>query len=749
MKKIKAVSSCLSIAVFLFSGFLVHGSSAEGSFKKVPHRVPGVTAKVRIDGILNEEVWQEALVLKLDYEVEPGENIEPPVKSEVLLAYGPGHLYVAFRAYDPYPQAIRARFTDRDHIWEDDYVGIILDTFNDSRRSYDFYCNPYGIQADQIQGMIGKAQTEWDAIWDSAGRINEEGYVVEMAIPFSSLRFQRKGEEHDQVWGIDAVRSYPRNLSHLIGLFPRDRSNNCYMCQADKIVGFKGARPGKRLELDPTLSTIYTQERESFPEGKFVKKTGRVEPGLTARWGFTSNLTLSTALNPDFSHVEADAAQLDINTQFALFYQEKRPFFLEDASIFKSRFIPVHTRTIADPDWGVKVTGKEGANAIGFFSVQDHVTNLLFPGPQGSQSTSLGMNNLSSVLRYRRDIGKASNLGVVVTDRQGEDYFNRLAGIDGDLRITKRDRIMFQFIGTQTRYPAQVADDFNQQQGDFYGTAFDFVYSHGTEHIEFWGEYQQITPDFRSDLGFIPQAGFRYIDVGGGYIWRHNPGHWYTRLNIGTGYSIEKDHHDNLLSRSYKGWLKFNGPAQSFLNMILNIGTRSFLGIEFDDTRLDFDAGLRPSGSLHLRIRGIVGDQIDFANVQQGRRFMVNPIMQYNIGRHLFLGLDHIFERLNVEAGRLYTANISNVRLVYQFSRRAFLRTICQYVNYDYNQDLYSSYIEPKFRHFFSQVLFSYKINPQTVLFLGYSDDHYGDQDIPLTQNNRTFFLKIGYALIL
>lgn len=746
MKKVNRLWFCMFFLFLLFSVGSAPVLGVENDSKKLPHRIPEVTSKIKIDGILDEKEWEGAKVLTLNYEVEPGENIAPPVKTQVLLVYGAKHLYVGFRAYDPDPAKIRARVTDRDNIFHDDYVGIVLDTFNDSRLTHNFYCNPYGIQADRIL-TIDQGAASWDAIWGSAGRINKEGYCVEIAIPFTSLRFQ--GKKGDQVWGIDAVRSFPRSLSHMIGLFPRDRSNNCYMCQADKVIGFTGARPGKNLEFDPTLSGIYTQEREDFPDGKFVKKNDKVEPGLTVRWSFTPNLTLNAAFNPDFSHVEADVAQLDINTQFALYYPERRPFFLEGSSIFQSRFYAIYTRTVAEPEWGIKLTGKEGKHAIGFFTARDAITNLIIPSSQNSRLISLDMKNISTALRYRRDIGRSSNIGIVITNREGEDYYNRVAGIDGDIRFTRKDRLWFQYIGSQTRYPDEVVNNYNQPSGKFNGGALDFLYRHSTRNVYLYAHYQDVTPNFRADAGFADQTGTKLYDVGGRYIWRQNPGHWYTTLTAGSGYFYMSDYNDQLLRKYFRSWINYSGPLQSYISLQTNFGKNTYGGKEFDENYLNFFSQVRPSGSLLLWLSGTFGDRIDYTNVQDGTRVTLSPGVRYNLGRHLDIELGHTYERLNVEAGKLYTANISNIQLVYQFSRRAFLRTILQYVNYKYNVQLYSFPRDPEFKHLFSQVLFSYKINPQTVLFLGYSDDYYGYSIIPLKQNNRTFFLKIGYALVL
>lgn len=733
------------IIVFIFMVYVIP-LAVTGA--KVPFPVPAATSKVKIDGVLDEDAWDQALVLELKYEVKPGENIAPPVKTEVLLLYGKSHFYAAFRAYDPDHSAIRARIRDRDNVSGDDWVGISLDTFNDQRRAYSFICNPLGVQADEIASAEGGGEA-WDAIWNSAGRINKQGYVVEMSIPFSSLRFQRKSNNQEQVWGIDAVRSYPRSVRHLISLFPWDRSNNCYMCQAEKLVGFAGATPGKNIELDPTLYSIFTQERENFPAGDFVEKEKKLDPGITARWGFTPNLTLSAAVNPDFSNVEADIPQLDINTRFAIYYPEKRPFFLEGASIFNTRFQAVHTRTLADPDWGIKVTGKEGKNAIGFFSVRDHITNLLVPGSQGSRSTSMAMNTQGSVLRYRRDVGKASTLGILVTDREGDDYFNRVAGVDGDLKITPKDRIRFQFLGSQTRYPGDIADKYAQPEESFWGRALDLYYHHDTRSFDWYAGYTDVNAKFRADIGFMPQAGFRTMDAGLSHTWNRPRGYWFTVLTVGSGYNLEKDHDDNLLSKGLIFQLNYIGPAQSYLNVYTNFGKRTYGGIEFDDNNITFNGAYRPSRTFELFFNGVLGDGIDFDNIRQGNRFQLSGFVKLKFGRHLEMALNHTYERFKVDAGKLYTANISYSRLVYHFNRRTFLRVFLKYIDYKYNTDLYIASIDPDFEHLFSQVLLSYKINPRTVLFLGYSDDYYGDQTVALTQSNRTFFIKVGYALVL
>jgi len=731
----------LGLTVFIFFHY-----PAQAEPKKNQHyRVPRVNSKIKPDGILDEEVWKKALVIELNYEVRPGENIEPPVKTEVLLAYSKTHLFIGFRAYDPEPEKIRSRFSDRDDLGNQDWVAVILDTFNDKRRSFDLLCNPLGMQTDFIE-VSGSGEGEWDAIWDSGGRINHQGYFVEMSVPFSSLRFQRK--EGDQVWGFDAVRSYPRSVRHHIGVFPRDRSNNCYLCQSVKLVGFKGAKPGKNLEFDPTLVGHIAREREDDNQGPFIEdKT--VEPGITARWGFTPNLTLSAAVNPDFSQVEADALQLDINEPFALFYPEKRPFFQEGSDFFSTRLNAVYTRTMRDPSWGMKLTGKEGANTIGAYMVRDTLTNLIFPGSQSSDSTSMSLHSSATVLRYRRDLGNKYTVGALFTNRQGDDYFNRLVSFDGDFRITARDRIMLQVMGSSTRYPGEVALEFDQQQEKFDDRAFDFLYSHNTRNLDWNIGYRDIGGNFRADLGFIPQVGFRSLSAGTNYTWYAKPGKWWTDFVLEGSYSQMTDDHGDLLNRDATAALTYEGPLEMHALAMFTYKREVYNGATFDLNRFYLHNCMNPIGTMHAGYTVAWGDNIDYANTRLGKRLNISSSMLYDIGLHLQLHLSHTFERMRVNSQRLYTANQGELRLTYQFNKRMFLRGILQYVDYQYNTAMYIDEIDPLYRHLFTQILLSYKINPQTVLFLGYTDNYRGYDNTGLPLADRKFFLKIGYALVM
>jgi len=708
-----------------------------------PLLVPRTASAIEVDGVLDEEAWQTALRVELNYEVRPGENVTPPVSTEVYLTYDDDRLYAAFRCHDPEPSAIRAHLRDRDTLGGDDWVALILDTFNDQRRSFDFIVTAQGVQFDQIEAQTGE-DPGWDAIWDAASKITSWGYAVEMAIPFSSLRFQRT--DGPQIWGFDAVRRYPRDHAYHIGTFPRDRSNNCYLCQSIKIQGFEDVRPGRSIEVDPTVIAFRTDTRPNFPGGGMEKEAQEGEVGVSASWGVTPNITFNVTANPDFSQVEADARQLDINEPFALFFPERRPFFTEGADFFAALENVIYTRTIREPSWGLKLTGKEGANTVGAYVMRDDITNLVFPGPQGSSATTMDTANTAAVLRYKRDFGSRYTAGLLATIRQGADYHNRVFGADLDFRFTPTNQVQLLVLRSSTEYPTDIQTAFDQPSGPQNDHLISFEYDHYTRTWGWWADYEEAGEHFRADLGYYPRVGYRNIEGGVLHTWNGKPGSWWSAIRAGAEYSYFGDRDGGLLDRSATLWLNYNGTMQSFLGLGVWRSREAFADEEYDITGGSVEGGFWPTGDVQIGASAIVGDQIDYANARLGSRLRISPWISYNLGRHLRFALNHNFERMRVNDARLYTANISQLTAVYQFSVRMFFRTILQYVNYGYNPDNYIFEQDAKDRRLFTQLLFSYKFNPRTVLFLGYADNYRGTEDYGLTQSNRTLFVKLGYA---
>lgn len=706
------------------------------------------TSEIKVDGVLDEKAWDDAVVIKLPYEWRPGDNIPPPAETDCLVTFDKDNFYVAFRCYDPDPSKIRAHLMDRDSIEtfiQDDHVYFLVDTFNDERRAFQFRSNPIGVQADAIfSDSVGYEDFSWDAIWNLAAKINEWGYAVEFAIPFNQLRFPRTSES--QTWGFSAGRSYPRFIRHRMSSHRMDRDISCIICQSNKITGIKGISPGLNLEFDPTLTSIRTDKKEDFPQGPM--KSGKVEadPGLTARWGITPNLILNATVNPDFSQVEADVAQLEVNTRFALRYPEKRPFFLEGADFFLTPFEAIFTRTVADPAGGLKITGKLGKNALGIFGVYDRINNLLFPSNQGSISTSLNQDVASGVFRYRRDIGQNSTLGALYTGRAAEDYFNHVAGVDGFLRISRTKQIRFQYLHSETKYPEDISLAFGQSRDTFGGYAFRTDFNHMGRSWLYAVGYRDLSPGFRADYGYIPRVDTRRIQ---GVIRRTEwgeKGDWYTQLNFAINGVVVYDHEGSLTDQLISPNVTYQGPLQSLVSISYVRDRELYRDKRYDLDQMEIYSEIKPASGFRFWIYGQFGDGIDYQNARKANALNIAPFAEFSLGRHVNITLQHALQRLTLMGSEIFEANLSQVRLIYNLNIRTFVRVTVQYLDVARDPALYLFPVSPKTKTFFTQFLFSYKLNPQTVLFLGYSDNYLGMTGIDVTQTDRTFFVKLGYA---
>jgi hypothetical protein len=742
-----AVKRTILISLYLFLILMLSVVSYAGETGRV-YRVKKTTANIEIDGHIIEKAWEDALVIPINNEILPGENVEAPVSTQCLVLYNDSNLYVGFKAFDPQAHLIRAHLSDHDNVVSDDYVAIILDTFHDQNRGFVFFCNPLGVQMDELFSDGGAAEDiYWDAIWYSAGHINDKGYEVEMAIPFRELQFQRSKKA--QTWGFALIRNWPRSQLHQITNFIHNRDNSCFLCQFPKLEGIEGVSPGRDIELDPTFTAHQTNTRENFPGSPIEKANPEFDIGISGQWGFTPNLTLSTTVNPDFSQVEADAVQLDINTQFTLEYPEKRPFFLEGIDFFSTQINGVHTRTLIDPSWGVKVSGKEGKNAIGLFVSRDEITYLLFPSAEGSEDTTLDQGSTATVLRFRRDIGKSSTLGFLLTDREGKNYHNRLAGLDGLFRISESDTIRFHLLGSSTRYPGNIAELYQQSTDNLTGYAAYFSYLRQTRTYGWEVIYKDFSPDFRSDLGFIPQVNYRTGIIGGNYVYWGGQGDFLTLLEARGEIHQIQDHHGKLLEREANMAVEIDLPLQSLFIITASTRKKVFNSLTFNQDFLDIFLKTQPTGGIYLNCRINLGDEVDYKHARPGKLFLIEPKTTLRFGKHLLVSLTYSYSHLNLEEGRLYSVHLLQSRLIYHLSKRTFLRGIIQYTDISRSPALYTDGADPVSKKLFTQFLFSYKINPRTVLFLGYSDTYQGLVDIDLAQTNRTFFLKIGYALTL
>ncbi|MDX1503647.1 MAG: DUF5916 domain-containing protein, partial [Thermoanaerobaculia bacterium] len=501
------------------------------------------------------------------------------------------------------------------------------------------------------------------------------------------------------------------------------------------------------LEIIPTVTGRRTEARPAGPSGPFVTTEERAEAGVTVRWGVTPNVSLNAAVNPDFSQVEADAARLDVNTRFALFFPEQRPFFLEGRDFFETPLALVFTRTVADPLAGAKLTGKQGRHAFGAFVAQDRINNLVLPGSQGSSLTTIDEEVSSGVLRWRRDVGEASTFGLLYTGREGESgYRNHLAGIDGLYRFRDSDSLRFQLVGSTTRYPDELALRFGQPTGDFAGHTLLASYQHVDADWAWTADYAEVHPEFRADAGFIPRVGIQRGSAGIERRFRGGDDRWYSNLFLFLGVDGTREY-----DGAWNEWgadlvFFYQGPLQSFVRVGLAPNQEFFDGVTYHNFRQGLSGGFQPSGSLEAELGVSWGETIDFANRRAADFVETSLELEFFAGRRVEGELELDRQVFDVAGGELFTLDIAQTRLVYHFNLRTFLRTILQYRQIDRDPALYTFPVAADDEELLTQLLFSYKLNAQSVVLVGYSDNHAGRGPLDLTQTDRTVFFKIGYA---
>lgn len=735
--------------IFILTSSVFSQTELSGTPDRPNYTTKGTQENIKIDGILDEPSWTQIEPIKVMYEWLPGDNIPAPVDTDFLVTFNEDYLYMAYRCYDPDPSQIRAHLMDRDAmetLIQDDHVWVIIDFFNDERRGFQFRVNPLGVQADANCIEMGRYYEDfsWDAIWNAAARITEWGWTVEIAVPFNQVRFPQTTDV--QTWGFSVGRSYPRSVRHRMTSHKRKRDIMCIFCQENKISGFQGMKTGLNLEIDPTLTANRTDKRLDFPAGEIDKGKINADPGLSLRWGITPNLILNAAVNPDFSQIEADVQELDINRRFAVQYPEKRPFFLEGADFFLTPFEAVFTRTVADPAGGFKFTGKMGRNAFGAFGTYDSINNLLFPSNQGSKSTSLDQDVTGGVFRFRRDIGEGSAMGILYTGRVADDYFNHVGGVDGAFRLSRSKILTLQYLRSRSNYSDPVSSGFAQEPDAFGGGALDFSFAHMGRDWMYSASYRDISPGFRADFGYIPRVDLRRANLSLSRSFWGRRGSWYNLLVVGMAGMRTYDYHGNLTDQNLSVNLRYQGPLQTAVMFMYSRGREFFAAKSFDQNQYVGFVEMKPFGGLRFSLTGVLGDSIDYSNLRKAAQVMLNPFVEFNLGKHFNVNLRHTFQRLRFEGDNVFTANLSQLKVIYNFNVRTFVRAIVQYMDLTRDPELYLFPVLAKTNTIFTQFLFSYKLNPQTVLFVGYSDNYLGYTGLDITQSNRTFFVKIGYA---
>ena len=709
-----------------------------------PHiDIPRLAANVQLDGRLDEPVWQQAYQLKVPWQFNPVANVPAAEETLVYLFEDGETLFVAFDARSTDPGLIRAYLHRRDQFYNDDYVGFAVDTAGDGNRAFQFFANPLGVQGDATINASNGEDFSYDAIFDTAGAVHEHGYVVEFAVPFSQLRFPRK--RGLQYWRFAFFRTHWADRRYQTISFPVDLNEQCFVCNYEPAQGMSDLQPGRQLQLVPSFTARHGR---SGLANAVEDSAADTEVGIEdMRWGITPDLSLNATFNPDFSQIEADIAQSAVNTAFVLFFPERRPFFLEGRDLFNTQINLVNTRNIADPDWGLKLSGKVGNNVYGLMSVRDEVTNFLLGGFESSTTTQLEQTNQSTVMRYRRDFQNASNLGVLATHRTGSGYNNTVIAADGTYRLGNQHTFEGQYARSRSELPQSLIDNHGQQQSsDDHAYRLQYRYRDDDWFVNL--DHRQIGADFAADLGFINS---RDLDRTNGSVgWRRQGQSGATVHHVNAGINFgdsTRATNGNLLWRGWGAFTNVGLPGDTWLSASFFTQQRRFQDTPFDLTNFNMSVSTRPRQGLSYRLNIQLGDQIDVANVQAADEFWMQHNLEYNLNQHWLLRLRHTYQELTVSGGRLFETHLTDMRLSYQFNLQSTL--LLTLINRN-TKRFRAQYIEPptnRSEGLDAQLRYSYQINPRSVAYLGYASSSFGDDEVAgLEQDTDSIFLKLTYA---
>jgi hypothetical protein len=713
-----------------------------------PMNVPRTDAPIAVDGNLGDAGWQGAAVIDKFYETSPSDNIPAKIRTVAYLTYDAKYFYIGIKADDPDPKRIRAPFVDRDGvIGTDDNIAVFLDTRNDKRSAIELRVNPRGIQGDGIfNDANGNEDFSPDFYYDTAAQITSEGWTAEFRIPFSSLRYS---SADPQTWNILVWRNWPREYRYAFHSAPIARNSNCLVCYTHPLTGFSGLPEASHFVAAPYV----TAQSQAHPEGELGTSLGDAEndadAGIDVKWNPSANHTVDFTLNPDFSQIEADVPQILVNQRFAVFYPEKRPFFLEGFDLFDTPLQVAYTRTITDPNAGVRATGKFGGTAYTFLTTQDDGGGYtIIPGATRSGFALLDMKSYATIARVRHDLGK-SFVGGVFTDREIDGGgHNRVIGPDFQWAPRDGEKITTQLLISDTENPNRpdLSGAWNGESKTSH--AFSATWDRKVKAYDYGAGYWDVGDGFRADMGFIPQVGYReaFGYLGKSYYPESNLIRFH-RPSIVLDKQVNRNN-DTIFDRISLGWGGFGAKNTNFGILLRSDNVRvenDLLHQDYVILQYQFDPSRRIP---RLIFNATVGDQIDFDNAREGTGTSLAATAMIRPHDRLDLRFDLNRNTLDVEGGRLFTAYVERMRAQYSFSAKSLLRVITQYITTDYDPSLYTFDVPEKDGSFLGSVLYSYKLNWQTVLFVGYGDDRVLLENDHLARTGRSLFFKVSYAFI-
>lgn len=705
-----------------------------------------IEGNIKLTGKLDDPHWSLAQPVEANIEIQPAENTPASQRTTVRILYNSDYIYFGFDCKDSNPTAIRANITDRDKIYDDDFAAVILDTYGDFQRSYEFLVNPYGIQADLLK-TSNNEDDSFDTVWESAGAISGSGYTVEMAIPFKSIRFPSR---QDQKWTVILGRVYPRSSRALLSWTPIDRNNPCFICQGGVLEGISSVQSVASVDLLPYVVGQQSGALEDDSDPKSFFQNGKVKgrAGIGLRYAPTPDFAVEGVVNPDFSQVESDATQISVNSTFALFYNEKRPFFLLGADMFQNNTQTFYSRTINNPIGAARVIGKSGSLSFSYLAASDRNTPYIIPGEESSDFVSTNLESFSNVARARYDFGGESFLGSMVTTRNTATMHNYVGGVDWDYRFwenykfrgelfysdTKEVNDLNLFSDTRTFGSTGHNAAFDGEQ--YSGTAAQVTLRRDAREWSYGVTYLDRSPTFQAQDGFVPSNNTRMTVFDQQYTVYPNDAIfdvWSVFANEGLHFNYDGTRKEQWFVPGVSAQMK----SQTNINVnYFAVNNELFKGVEFDNiNRVQVNINSRPMSALALFFNGAFGRFIKRNDTpEMGKGFNVDFTARLRPTSQLQLDLSCSYAKLSsVATGELfYDGYIARGVGVYQFTTQFFLRLICQYDEFNKVVDVYP--------------LFSYKLNAYTIFYAGSTSSlsDFGDP-YGFKQTSRQFFLKLQY----
>jgi hypothetical protein len=732
-------------------------ATAQETFTPVFHpslQVSRASGPIVIDGHLDEAAWSTAARADHFSERNPGNNTKPDVPTIAYITYDEDRLYVGFICKDD-GKSVRATMAQRDQWSANDAVGLFLDTYGNGAWAYQLWVNPYGIQKDWLwtPGQNDGPNLGFDIVWQAAAERTDSGYSVEMAIPFASLRFP---DQSEQKWRVDLWRQRPRSVVKQDSWAANDRSEQCFPCQFGTVTGIRDVHAGRGLEVLPSMVAHQTGQviDPSDPHSNFHNENTQAELSLGAKYSLSSDITVEGTVNPDYSQIEADAAQIDVNSTISLFYPERRPFFQEGSDIFQTPFNSFYSRTINNPQFAGKLTSRKGNNRLGIVAAYDTESPYMIPLDASNFTLNLG-KSYAAVARGSHQLGRNSQLGFFLSDRRFEHHGSgSVVSLDGRIRLSRSYTTSLNYIYTYTAEP-KFGPTFGGHTFDagkrtialdgesFGGDALIWGFNRNSSHWNVYLGYNQISPTYRTEIGFDPVANHRTFDAYTGYSILPKSGP-IVSITPQTNYSRRWDFLTGVSRYQYQSYEVYTQTsiAQTGIDFAYHSDYERWQGQYFGNITW-FGCNIDSRFSNKIGAGGYlqVGRALARYQMARGRRMYYGLYASLKPIDRLTIEPQLDYARLtSLENGERYFAGyITRTRMQFQWSKALSIRLIVQYDDFGKTWN-----VDP---------LLTYRISPFSLFYLGSAVDYSqvgGDgydppEPLKWRNVNRQIFMKLQY----